>query len=278
MSKDGRRHVADGPRPLDEPARRELRGSFDTDAERYAARRPTYPDALFDRLATYGDLAPGARVLEIAPGPGQATRSMAERSWSVTAVELGADLAATARRLLAGYDVDVVHSAFEDWPLPPQPFDAVMCATAWHWLDPAVRLPKTVQALRPGGSVAVVWTHHVAGVTTDFFTRAQVCYRRWDPATPEDLVLPAAEDLPAFTGELLDSPLVTDVESHTFPVELTYPTDDYLDLLRTYSPTVALSPLQRDGLLECLRQLIQQMGGQVTKRYVFELVMARRTT
>lgn len=269
---------AGGPRPLDDLARMDLRTRFDDEADLYAARRPTYPDALVDRLAAYGHLTAGARVLEIAPGPGQVTRSMAERSWSVTAVELGASLAAAARRALAGYDhVEVFTGAFEDWPVPPQPFDAVVCATAWHWLEPGVRLIKAVQALRPGGTVAIVWTHHVAGGTTPFFAWAQDCYRRWDPHTPEDVVLPEEDALVPFTDELAASPLVGDVESRAFPVELTYTTEDYLDLLRTYSPTIRLTEAQRDSLLDCLRQLIERdFGGHVTKRYVFELVLARK--
>ena len=57
----------------------------------------------------------------------------------------------------------MVTSSFEDWILPADPFDVVFCATAWHWRDPAVRLAKATEALRPGGTVAIVWTHHVAG-------------------------------------------------------------------------------------------------------------------
>lgn len=266
-----------GPRPLSEPARLALRRTFDTDAERYAARRPTYPAALFDRLAAYGGLGPGARVLEVAPGTGQATRSLAERGWSVTAVEAGPDLAAVARRELAGAgDVQVVTSSFEDWPLPPEPFDAVLCATAWHWLDPATRLDKAVSALRPGGTVAVVWTHHVAGGTEEFFTRAQDCYERWGSETSGDGPPAPASSLAPFTGELEDSPAVTDVESHRFPVDLTYSTEAYLDLLRTYSTTIRLPAEQRAGLLGCLGDLMDaDFGGQVTKRYLFELVLGR---
>lgn len=270
--------VVDGPAPLEEQSRLHLRERFDDEAQRYASRRPTYPDALFDRLAAYGHLTAGARVLEVAPGPGQATRSMAERSWTVTAVELGASLAATARNALADFDhVEVITGAFEDWPLPPRPFDAVVCATAWHWLDPDVRLAKAVQALRPSGTVAIVWTHHVAGGTRSFFPRAQECYREWDPHTPEEVLLPSEKALVPFTAELDTSLLVSDVESHAFPVELTYTTEDYLDLLRTYSPTIRLAKPQREGLLGCLRQLIaRDFGGHVTKRYVFELVLARK--
>lgn len=43
--------VVDGPAPQEEQSRLHLRERFDDEAQRYASRRPTYPDALFDRLA-----------------------------------------------------------------------------------------------------------------------------------------------------------------------------------------------------------------------------------
>lgn len=265
-------------RSLSDAARHEHRRSFDPDAERYAARRPTYPAALFDRLLAYGDLGAHSRVLEVAPGTGQATISLAERGWKVTAVEIGASLAAVARRTLAGVgDVDVITSSFEDWPLPADPFDAFFCASAWHWLDPDTRLTRATRALRPGGALAVVWTHHVAGGTSEFFAAAQDCYRRFDPESYEDGPFPE-DQLPASTGELLDSALVTDVESHRFPVAITYSRNEYLDLLRTYSTTIRLSSGRREQLLDCLGHLIDRFGGQVTKHYCFELVLARCST
>lgn len=44
---------------------------------------------------------------------------------------------------------------FETWPLPKEPFDAVVSATAFHWIDAAVRMAKAADALRPGGVLAV---------------------------------------------------------------------------------------------------------------------------
>jgi protein-L-isoaspartate O-methyltransferase len=58
---------------------------------------------------------------------------LAEQGCRVVAVELGAGLAAVARRNLAGFpDVEVVTAAFEEWPLPTEPFDLVLAATAFH--------------------------------------------------------------------------------------------------------------------------------------------------
>ncbi|WP_375423547.1 class I SAM-dependent methyltransferase [uncultured Friedmanniella sp.] len=253
------------------------RGTFARIAEQYALSRPTYPDALFDQLSVYGGLVRGARVLEAAPGTGQATASMAERGWWITAVELSPELAAVARRQLADYPaVDVVVSAFEDWTPSAGVYDAFVCATAYHWLDPATRLARISAALRPRGTVAVVWTHHVAGGTQDFFTDVQQHYLRWDPSARADERLPPEHDVASASEELLDSPLVTDVESHRFSLDPTYSAEEYVALLSTYSPTLALSPTARAGLLSGVRHLIaSRFEGRVAKRYLFELVLAR---
>jgi hypothetical protein len=59
-----------------------------------------------------------------------------------------------------------------------------------------VRVSKSADALRPGGSLAVVATHHVAGGSERFFLEAQRCYERWDPDTPPGLRPPAASAVP----------------------------------------------------------------------------------
>src|SRR6266542_609432 len=139
-----------------------LRITFDEDAERYDRARPGYPAALFDDLMTLAGLGPGSRVLEIGCGTGQATIPLAERGCEIVAVEIGPHLAAVARRNLGRFlSAQVVTASFEDWPLPPAPFDAVVSATAFHWLDPAVRVVKAADALCPGGALATIATHHL---------------------------------------------------------------------------------------------------------------------
>ena len=83
---------------------------FPTDL--YDRARPGYPVPVFEALATFGDLRPGSRVLELGPGTGQATRPLAERGYQVVAVELGARLAERARRNLAHFPtVTLVNAA-----------------------------------------------------------------------------------------------------------------------------------------------------------------------
>ncbi|CAM5283508.1 class I SAM-dependent methyltransferase [Streptomyces aurantiogriseus] len=256
-----------------------LRDTFDTVAERYDRARPSYPPPLVGQLARSAGLGPSSRVLEIGPGTGQLTRPLAETGCRLTAVELGPSLAAVARRNLDAFpQVDVAVADFERWPLPAEPFDLVVSATAFHWIDPALRVAKTADALRPGGLLALVTTHHVKGGSVEFFADAQGCYERWDPATPPGLRLEPEDDIASDTRELTLGSRYEDVTVHRHAQEVTYSADAYIEVLLTYSGHLALDEPARRGLLACIRNLIEnRYGGSVTKRYLHELITARRT-
>jgi SAM-dependent methyltransferase len=256
-----------------------LRDTFDGVAERYDRARPRYPRPLIDELARTAGLGPDSRVLEIAPGTGQLTVSLAEFGCRLTAVELGPSMAAVARRNLSAFpQVDVQVADFERWELPAEPFDLVAIATAYHWLDPGTRVAKVAAALRPGGTFAVVTTHHVAGGTQDFFDRMQRCYERWDPTTTPGFRSPTEDESATDTGEFERSAHFEDVTVWRGAQEITYTTDEYLDVVLTYSNHLALDEPSRHGLLACLRELLEdRYGGRVTKRYLHELITATRT-
>lgn len=255
-----------------------LRDTFDEDPELYDRARPGYPEALFDDLADLAGLRPGSRVVEIGCGTGQATLPLARRGYRVLAVELGAGLAEVARRRLAAFPgVEVRTSSFEAWPPPPQPFDLVLAATAFHWLDPAAATAKAASVLRPGGALAVVTTHHVRGGTERFAVDAQRCYERWDPTTPPDFRPPAAADVPIDTGSLMAGGHFGGAVVRRHEQERPYDVAEYLDLLRTYSNHRALEPAALDGLLTWIGRLIDEdHGGTIDKRWMNELAVAFR--
>jgi SAM-dependent methyltransferase len=173
----------------------------------------------------------------------------------------------------------VVTARFEDWPLPAEPFDAVVAATAFHWIDPAVRVAKAADALRPGGALAVVRGQHVWGGTTDFFVEVQRCYERYDPDTPPGLRPPAADrvDGSDHAAEVARGGRFGPTAFRRHEREYTFTTPEYLDLLRTFSGHRALPEPARSGLLACVGALIDgRYGGRVTKRYLFELGVSHR--
>jgi SAM-dependent methyltransferase len=250
---------------------------FDEDASLYDKARPSYPESLMNDLAELAGLGPGARVAEIGPGTGQATLALAATGAHVVAVEFGPALAARLRRKVAGLGVEVVVSAFEDWQPPAEQFDTVAAFTAWHWLSPQVRAAKTYTALRPGGTLATVTTMHVLGGTERFFAEVQDCYVRWDPDTPVALQLSPASEVPQERDEIDESDLFEPAVRRRYHQDITYTTDAYLEVLRTYSGHRALPDDLRTGLLACIGQLIEtRHNGSITKRYLYELRVAKR--
>jgi trans-aconitate methyltransferase len=248
--------------------RLELRKTFGEDAELYDRVRPTYPPGLYDELAALLGDVEQPRVLEIGCGTGQATGPMVERGWSVKAVELSPELSRVARAKLP--EVEVITADFDSWPLPAEKFDLVISATAFHWLDPATRVSKSADALRPGGVLAVVSTHHVAGGSERLFADVQECYNRFT-ADPDKRGLQRADDVPVETGEF---EVLGPVEVRRFAWEETYSTAEYLDLLSSYSGHRALTTEARDRLYGCISALIEAAGGSITKSYLTQLIAA----
>lgn len=266
-----------------QPPDRELRGqTFDAAAELYDRRRPAYPPQLFADLADTADLRPGSRVLEVGTGTALASTPLARRGCRITGIEPGPGLAAIARRNLAPCDPsgrpgEVIEARFEDWALPGEPFDLVLAATSWHWIDPDVRAAKSADALRPGGTLAIVATHHVAGGSDALFADLQRCYERRVPDTPPGRRLPAGSEIPADDAEVDRSGRFDPARCARYDWEVTYSTAQYLELLTTYSSHLTLTPGTRAALFGDLTAAIDSAGGQITKRYLACVTTARRS-
>jgi SAM-dependent methyltransferase len=254
--------------------------SFNEVAALYERARPAYPQAVIDDLFALTGAQAGDRVLEIGCGTGQVTVPLAERGLRITALEPGADLAAIARtKLTAHPDAEVVQRRFEDYDLPPEQFDLVVSATAFHWVDPKIRVTKSAAALRPGGHLAIIHTHWGVGTDRDpFGSRSQSCYERWEPEAEPAFVPPVMADLPATRPELEDSPSFASIEHRLYEQLNRYSTASYLDLLRTFSNIQGLDVAAREGLLTCLGQLIEtEFNGKLARSDTRELWLAEAT-
>jgi SAM-dependent methyltransferase len=169
MSDDGRA----------EDERDKLRATFSSVASGYHQARPDYPDQLYTALVELAGLQSGNSLLEVGCGTGKATIPLLRRGLRVVGVEISPELAAEARHNLADFPLaEVVEDSFERWPPQGGPrFDLVFAATAWHWVDPAVRYERAWELLRPSAHLAFWGAAHVLAEDMDpFFTEIQDVY------------------------------------------------------------------------------------------------------
>jgi SAM-dependent methyltransferase len=241
----------------------ELRETFDTVAEQYERARPLYPDELVAAI-------PGHRILEIGCGTGQLTRALVARGVDVTCIEAGPHLAAVAARTVPA--ARIVVSRFEDWE-PDGTYDAVCCATAWHWLDPEIAPRKVHDLLRPGGVLAVIGTHHVVPPEADpFFRNIQEAYSAIGDGVDE---LPDVGDIRHDDAIGLRATGLFDVEDLGWVRVLEYDAESYIDVLGTYSGHIAMTDDERATIYDGVRRL-SPPGRVIRKHHLFCLHLARK--
>jgi trans-aconitate methyltransferase len=136
--------------------------SWDRQQEGYMPDRETRFEALLDVVEAVGGAEP--LVLDLACGTGSITRRLLERLPGARSIAVDVDpsLLSIAEATFAGDErVRIVRANLTDpaWTaaLPETPVDAVVTATALHWLQPPAleRLYQDLRGVvRPGGAVA----------------------------------------------------------------------------------------------------------------------------
>jgi SAM-dependent methyltransferase len=260
--------------------REQRRTTFDDAVQLYQQGRPEYPDGLFSELVRLTGLRPGACLLEIGPATGKATAPLARRGFRITGVELGAALAAAAQRNLARFPaVRIINAAFETWQPPAGTvFDLVFAATAWHWLDPAIRYRRAWELLRPGGHLALWDALHVFPDGGDpFFADLQPVYEEIGEGLAPGHHGPRPGELPDDRAEIEGSGRFELMAIRHFDWEISYDADAYIRLLDTFSGHIAMAPWQRDRLYgEIRRRLAARPEGTLRRHWGAVLRVARR--
>lgn len=254
------------------------RESFNGVADLYDRYRRGYPIEVLGRIEKMADIGLGSRILEIGPGTGQLTRPLLERGASVIAIELGQNLAARAQRNLEHFPrFEITVVSFEDWPLPTRPFDTVISATAFHWVDAKIRAAKSAQALRPEGTLVAIYPHQVLGGDAGFFLDSQRLYRQWGLSTDSKWRPPYEHDLSAAYQDIDQCPDLVSVTRRRIRKTQRFTTDEYVGLLRTDSLVLTLSEPHREGFLNDMRRLIDSHhAGMISRTFVYEIVAAKK--
>lgn len=239
--------------------------SFESRAGTYARARPPYPAALWDDVLVH--VRPGAHVVDLGAGTGQATGPLLAAGARVTAVEPGRRLA--ARLATSHPDARVLVARAEDVALPDGAADVAVAATSVHWFDLDVVLPRLHRALRPGAPF-LVW-RHVFGdpdVATPFREHvARVVAAREQPRRPG----PDPEDPAATASALTLDGWFAWETTRTYRWSTDLDVEQVRDLFGTFSDW---SPVE----VEQVAAAAGDLGGRVTEHYRSWLLVLRATT
>jgi SAM-dependent methyltransferase len=243
--------------------------SFGTDAEQYDRARPSYPTAAVD-AAIEG--AKVRRVLDVGCGTGIASQLFLDRGCEVVGVEPDERMAAVARRR----GVKVVVAPFEARRVPDDPFDLVVCAQAWHWVDQAVGPAVAADALRPGGRLALFSNGYQE---VSLRHELDAVYREHAPQiVAKTFVLgrPGLTLMQAHAAPIEACGRFGVVEEQSFRWERTYTRDEWLDQLPTHSDHRTLRPDELSTLLDHVGALIDANGGTLTIGHTTDVLLAVR--
>ncbi len=159
-------------------------------------------------------------------------------------------------------DVEITNTTFEEWELEAERFNAVLAATAWHWVPPESGYPKAAAALQENGSLILLWNmtpqppYEVYQALNEVYqTHAPSLGRYEDRETQEKILTGIGQNV-------IDSGQFKNLVSEQLPCEVTYSIDDYLTLLNTFSPYMMLDPQKRDSLFEGLREVLERRCGR----------------
>jgi ubiquinone/menaquinone biosynthesis C-methylase UbiE len=103
-------------------------------------------------------LAPGADVLEVAPGPGYLAVEMARLGFHVTGLDISRSFVEIARRNArqAAVSVDFRQGDAASLPFAAESFDLVVCQAAFkNFTQPASALDEMYRVLRRGGTAVI---------------------------------------------------------------------------------------------------------------------------
>ena len=253
----------------------EKRTWYSSVAEIYNWTRPPYPQALISRVIELAQLPPEAFLLEIGCGPGTATVDFAQRGFSMVCLEPSPEAGQLARHNCAPYPVvEIVNTTFEEWPLADERFDAVLAANSFHWISAEIGFAKAAAALNKKGYLILLW-NTPPQPSYDVYQELAEIYQTQAPSLRGyESIKNHQENLGRIGQQAIDSGLFQDLRSEQMICELTYSIEDYLGLLSTLSPYIALETQQRQALFASLKKALEDTSEQVQLSYlsVFHIV------
>ncbi len=254
-----------------------LRDTFSGVIETYEWSRPRYPAQLYHDIEAFAGLFPGASLLEVGAGTGQATELFLSKGYHLDLLEVSDEQVSYLNHKYADDHVRARKAYFEEYD-SPQKYDLIYSATAFHWVNAEIGYPKAWSMLKEGGSMAVFWqmssvTYHDKGL----FVGLDEIKKKY---LPDESLGFDAEGIESVrqrrikqiqSGGCFGMPVMKEYRWTD-----TYDANRYAALIDSYSDTQLLEEKPRRAYLEEIREYIAQNGGVIAMPQHVMLYMMKK--
>ena len=169
-----------------------------------------------------------------------------------------------------GVPVDL--ASFEAWDPAARTFDLLTAGHAWHWVDPAIGLPKAASVVNPGGTVALFWNYHA--LDESLLEAFDAAYR---VHAPELTVVGRDPSRATDVDPFAESNQFTPGKARTYRWSRQLSADEWVGMLATFSDHQRLGRERLNNLQAAVRTAIQASGGVVRSACGTYVWSARRT-
>ncbi|MEM7713012.1 MAG: class I SAM-dependent methyltransferase [Cyanobacteria bacterium P01_A01_bin.68] len=247
-------------------------------AATYNRTRPRYPQELISNVVELAQLRANATILELGCGPGTATVEFGKLDFFMVCLEPSGEASEFARQNCLQYEnVEVNNTTFEEWEAKGKEFDAVLAATSFHWVSGEIRCSKSADVLKDNGSLILLWNkepqpnYEVYELLNPVYQQLAPQLARYESKETQEKVIKE------FGESVIDCDYFTNVVYGQQFCEITYTIDDYLGLLSTLSPYIALEVEHRNTLFTSLREVLEKhCGNGLQTSHVSAFHLARK--
>jgi ubiquinone/menaquinone biosynthesis C-methylase UbiE len=247
---------------------------FNQMADYYDTFRPSYPAATIQEIVSIANLSKASRVLEIGAGSGKATAQFAEYGFEMLCLDPGEDLVKIGNEKYGGKNIRFVAARFEEHPLPPKYYDAILSAQAFHWIPKHVGLEKCAATLKPNGYLLPFWNIEIID-DTPFDSELFKIIEKYDAFTSTASEANYQKRMETICLEIAESGYFSAPSVVKSPWSRTYTVDEYYGYLLTGQFFVQQPPDVKRSCYEELTQLAAKYGG-ISRRFICYLYVSQK--
>jgi SAM-dependent methyltransferase len=245
---------------------------FDKNSQIYNNARHGYPKEIYEIISNYKIFGANSAILEIGAGNGIASQEIYNK-WApkLTLIEPGYSLCELSRQKFnENKNIIIKNTTFEEYQSGLL-FDAIFSATAFHWIDAAIKYKKSYEILKDDGLLVLYWNNY--GVeNSDLEREIQEIYVKYGKGTGDgkSVYEKQMEKIDGRKKEIEKSRHFKIIEHKIMKNVTRCAGENYMTLLKTFSDH---SRMEKE-FFEEIREIIMKDGSEIDVRIITNLEIA----